>query len=63
MRHDTGIAAASCFEGVGQFRQPLEGSLVIDSFRQLDDFRASPGRVNTWRRHEGVAHNIVEQIA
>src|SRR5438128_1806121 len=62
VREDGGVLASGLFEGVGQGRQALERTLVIDRLSELDQravVRRSPQR--SGRRSEGVAENIAKE--
>jgi hypothetical protein len=41
---DVGVGAAGVFQGVGQDRQAVKGSFLVDGYGQLRDRGGEPGR-------------------
>jgi hypothetical protein len=65
MRQDFCIRAAGLFQGVGEHRQAVEGSFIVDGLGELRDdgnFPGEPGGVDERRWAEGIQDYFSNQI-
>jgi hypothetical protein len=59
---DVRVVAAGVFEGIGQDRHAVEGTVVVDAASERDDGGREPGGIDG-DGPEGIAEDVAEQPA